>query len=523
MRMAGARTMISKQEWRWAAAVAVAVMVLTTIPYLVAAGNRDAQWRFSGFLIGVEDGNSYLAKMGQGARDGWAYKLAYSSETQAGAVLFLFHFALGKLAGTSPAAEIVVYHVARGVFGLLLLLVSYAFLAHFLPRVQQRRLALAWVAVGGGLGWLLILLRQSDFYGSLPLDLYSPEGFGWLTLFGLPHLALARALLLLGLLAYLNGRGLWAGLALLGASLIQPLYVIAIWAVMGVDTLWAMFWLAGQDRLRSLLKAALAIVLSTPYVAYTVYVFSVDPVLRQWNLQNRLPSPNPIHYVVAYGPYLALAVGGWFALRRRQPRLARFAAGWLLIAPVLVYLPIPTQRRLIEGLWVPLVALAVLGLTVALHRWRAWLVPLLVVLALPTTLILWLGSFGAALRPAEPVFVPAGQHSVFAWLADHASPGQVAISAYETGNLLPAYTPLTAYVGHGPETVYLQDKLARVTAFYSAGTPDVGRQTLLVEGRISYVLYGPRERALGTFDPAGASYLAPLFSSGDYQVYAVVQ
>src|SRR3990170_3516364 len=98
MRMAGTMPMISKQEWRWAAAVAVAVMVLTTIPYLVAAANPDPQWRFSGFLIGVEDGNSYLAKMGQGARDGWAYKLAYSSELQSGAVLFLFHFALGKLA-----------------------------------------------------------------------------------------------------------------------------------------------------------------------------------------------------------------------------------------------------------------------------------------------------------------------------------------------------------------------------------------------------------------------------------------
>jgi len=45
----------------------------------------------------------------------------------------------------------------------------------------------------------------------------------------------------------------------------------------------------------------------------------------------------------------------------------------------------------------------------------------------------------------------------------------------------------------------------------------------LDEGGIAYVIVGPHERALGSFDPGGAPYLALRDQSGDYAVYAVVR
>src|SRR5690606_39956921 len=92
-------------------------------------------------------------------------------------------------------------HGARLVFGLALVLVTYRFVAMFLRRPATRRLALVLITLGGGLGWVVSLLGAGNLFGSLPVDFIVPEGYTFLILFGLPHLALARAALLLGFLA----------------------------------------------------------------------------------------------------------------------------------------------------------------------------------------------------------------------------------------------------------------------------------------------------------------------------------
>ena len=45
--------------------------------------------------------------------------------------------------GAGHDAQVLVFHAARVLGGWAMLLVSYRFLAEFLPRVKQRRLALA--------------------------------------------------------------------------------------------------------------------------------------------------------------------------------------------------------------------------------------------------------------------------------------------------------------------------------------------------------------------------------------------
>jgi hypothetical protein len=111
--------------------------------------------------------------------------------------------------------------------------------------------------------------------------------------------------------------------------------------------------------------------------------------------------------------------------------------------------------------------------------------------------------------------------SAFAWLAEHGQPGQVALSAQSTGNAVPAYTALVPYIGHGPETLDLEHKAELVAAFYQGPTHAVERRALLASGRISFVIFGPHERALGDFDPTLAPYLTQRFTNGAYAVYEV--
>jgi hypothetical protein len=518
---------VTRREWVWAAAFALAVMALTAVPYLVAAASQNVNWRFGGFLLAVEDGNSYIAKMGEGAHGAWLFTLPYSTEPQHGVLVYSFYLLLGRLAGPNHDTQVIVYHAARLVCGVGLLLASYLFLAEFLPRVRQRRLGLILVALGGGLGWLVALFFPHGLLGSLPVDLISPEAFSYLVLFGFPHLAAARALFLLALLAFWRGRGVWAGLALIGVGLIQPVPVLVMWAVVGIYLALSWWWRRGRGALSAWyheLRTALILgVLSAPLVFYTVFVLSSDPVMRQWNAQNQLPSPSPVHYLLAYGLWLAVALPGWRVLWRRQPRLALLAGGWIVSIPVLLYVPISVQRRLIEGVQLPLAALVVLGLTVAWRRQARWLMPVIVGLSVPTAALLWLGALLAARVPSEPIFHPADQLAAFAWLGQNARPGLAALSAYETGNALPAYTALVAYIGHGSETAFMAAKMPRVALFYQAATADTDRLALLDDGRIAYVILGPHERALGNFDPSGAPYLQLRDQSGAYAVYEVVR
>jgi hypothetical protein len=274
-------------------------------------------------------------------------------------------------------------------------------------------------------------------------------------------------------------------------------------------------------RAKSVLLTSL---ISSPLILYTIFTFNTDPLYRQMNAQNILYSPHPLHYLMGYGLWLLPAAFGWRALHRRQPRLARFAGVWLLVTPVLVYIPVTFQRRMIEAVQLPLVILAVLGLTVTLRvrRWSRWLTPTLLTASLLTSGFTLAAGWLIARSHPEGIFQAADQLAVLTWLAENAPPGEVGLAAYPTGNALPAYTPLVAYIGLSAETAALAEKRLRVAAFYRSETDDAERQQLLREGRIRYVLLGPHERALGHFDPETADYLRRRFASGAYAVYEVI-
>ncbi len=509
---------IARREWLWAVGWALAVMALTTAPYLVGLAAQTSDWRFGGFLIGVEDSNSYLAKMSQSARGQWLFTPVYSTEPQSGVLLYSFYFLLGRLTGSDHTAQLLGFHAARVVGGVLALLASYRFLAEFLPFVRQRRLGLGLVALGGGLGWLLVLLGQRAWLGSLPVDFYSPEAYTFLSLFALPHLAFSRAFFLLGMIAYLRGQPARAGLAWLGVSLIQPIHVLALWAIVVVDAAWR---LRAPGRGVVLRRAAVALILSAPVVLYTIAAFSLSPVLSNWNTQSNLPAAPPPHYLLGYGLWIAPGVFGWRALRRRSEP-ARWIAAWLIVAPVLLYWPLPIQRRLVEGVQLPLVILGVLGLTVGLRRARRWLTPLVVAASSLTALFLVGGAMVVARQPAAPVFHAADQLAVFRWVAAQPDASGGGLGAYATGNLIPVYTPLPAYLGLTTETAFFTAKQAQVADFFQAGTSAAARREWLSAGRIRYVFFGPAERALGDFDPDNAPYLRRRFAVGAYAVYEVV-
>ncbi|MCK6626391.1 MAG: hypothetical protein L6R45_14590 [Anaerolineae bacterium] len=530
---------LSKQEWRWLLSWSAAILLISSLPYLYGLWLSTPQMQFSGFFIGVEDANSYLAKMRQGAEGGWLFHLPYTPEPHQGAYLFSFHLLLGKLARLGSIPLPLMYHLARLVFGLGLLLTLYYFISYFTPQVAQRRFAFLLAAGGSGLGWLVIALQLTPRLG-LPLDLYVPEAFIFLVLFHLPHLALAETLLFWAVLWTLQSWQtnhwlpiLGAACALLGVALIAAFYVGVFVIVLGLTALALTLWGETMRGAMNLwLKLICAPLLSLPVLLYDAYVFSANPVLAVWSQQNLILSPEPWHYLLAYGPLILLAVYGALHLVNSTGASVSFGRKvaltllmtWCLVFPLLVYLPFNLQRRLVVGVQLPLAVLAAAGVFFLTDRLRPdrqrWLRAGLLALFSLTNLALLLGGLVSISLRQPPIFHPASQLEAMRWL-DRAASGELVLAVYETGNVLPAYANVRTFVGHGPETIHSDEKRAQAQQFFAAATSDAWRRDLLAEFNVRYVYYGPAEKAAGDFAPARAPYLEEIYHQGDVQIFEV--
>lgn len=536
----------SWREYRFVLLLSLLALILTTAPYVLAASMATEERIFGGFVYGVEDGYSYLAKMRQGARGAWLFHLPYTPEPHGGSLFYVFYLLLGKVAALLPwggltARVVWAFHTTRWLFGIAFLLTVYHFVAFFADRVAIRRLAWLLITFGGGLGWLLIVVGHPRWLGSLPLDVILPEGFAFLALYGLPHILLGEALLLGGVVCLLKSwgvidssvprgsrqaLGLLAGGLWLAMGLLVPFYVAVAWAVAGAG--WILLSLRGGRWMwAEALSMIWAALVASPIVVYSIWRVSTDPIYARWMRQTLASSPHPLHYLVAYAPLLIPAAFGARLAWRDRAHPAWFALAWVGIVPVLVYLPFSGQRRLIVGAQVPLSLLAAWGLRRFFDRLalsgipRKLLIGLIAIIFLLTNGLL-LGQSGVALgdRPG-PIFRCADEVAAMDWLAGRLAADDVVLAAYATGNYLPARVRARTFVGHGPETIDLREKRALVDRFFDDATSDAWRKEMVRTWDIDVVFWGPEERALGAFDPRMAPYLVPAYEADGYAVFFV--
>jgi hypothetical protein len=172
-------------------------------------------------------------------------------------------------------------------------------------------------------------------------------------------------------------------------------------------------------------------------------------------------------------------------------------------------------------------ALAIGGLSIGfgrfkLRRWVSRYGPLvLIAISLPATGLVWAGGLVVALNPKNPVYQTADQVATYAFLGKNLPPRAVVSAAYEFSNAIPAYGYLVAYIGHGPETPYLEVKRFDVERFFNPATPQNERRETYNTMGVPYIVGTPQDRANG-FNPARQTdYLQMIFEAGDYSVWSL--
>lgn len=479
---------------------AIAVMVLTLLPYALGWSVQTESARYSGFLVGADDGFSYMGKMRLGVEGHWDFFLFYTDDPHPAVPLtFLPYILPGQLlrlfiTPDSPhvyTAMIVTFHLMRVVFGVLLILITERFLAAFIPNADARFVALVIATLGGGFGWLLITV------GIVPPEWLIPEAFTFLVLYLLPHVALARAALLLGMLALMQSQRDWRYALLAGAlwwitGLGVPFYLAVIYAVLGV---WgALVWLRGRVFPWALFwRTLIAAGLTLPLFAFYYRAFAVNVTFAQWSAQNILITPPVWQMLLSYAPFLVLGAWGVRVLWRNDEPFSLLPIAWALVGLLLIYAPLNVQRRLGEGVLVALAVLTVVGLQ-ALSKQDAigrWWRGLAYGLTLPAMLLFFIMTGLAVVTQPPELFTSADEIAVFDYLTTNmpeSERGAVILAPLRISTRAPAYAPVRTFIGHGPETPNAAEKEPLALAYF-ADELDAATREELYARPLDYVIF----------------------------------
>lgn len=542
----------STLEWLTAAAIAGILSLSLLIPYVLGYLLARPGSAYTGLLVNVEDAN-YITIIQRGSEGAWMHSLRFTSEPDAPAFLYEFYLVWGHLARLLNVDATAMWHVARAVTSFITFVVTFGFGCTFLAGAFPRMVAYLLALFGAGFDWFAFPWESFDPTSAIPADLKMADAHLFSAALTFPHyLASITCLVILFwcALRLINESlarkkfsllFLVGALANVGVILVYPFFVILSCAVLCLYVSILMlrarkiFWRDGM------IVAGL-IVPVVPIALYYANALASSELLRVWTAQSQTLSPNPLHYLLTFAPYLILAM---FALRRDglgdNKRALLWA--WLVVVALLVYAPVGAQRRFLQGAQIPLAILATSGLfevvlpRLVQTRWfeklahrpnysaaglQKLLVTLLVLLVSLSSGYQWLSAVlqNTMLQP-YPFFRPRGEVEAMDWLRTHASADDVILSSYFTGSYLPYRSGARAYLGHVYETIHFREKGKQVDEFFAASTSDSAREQFLRENGIEYLFYGRAEKALGAFDPSSAAYLNMLISDSNAVIYQV--
>jgi hypothetical protein len=569
----------SRQELRWAALAAAVILVLTCLPYLFGLLWAPRGWHYSGFLANPDEHNVYLSLMRQAHDGAFFFRDMFTAEPQAGRVINVFWFGLGLFARVSHLPLPIVYHLARVIAGWLLLMAIYCLAAQVLRSLTARRAALLLAATASGLGWLF----HPGPGQPNPIDfgpgLIMPEAITFLTLLLNPLFAFSMFLLVViyaaAAHAFASGSvraAALAGLAALVLGNIHSYDTIPVAAVLAAYLIYLLVTKRAGGR--AVLLALLIAAMAAPSLAYQLWLQHTGELSMVVKATNQPPAPEFRYVAFGFGvPLLFAAVGIGAALRGNS--WARLVALWLVIGFALIYAPLSFQRKLIEGLHIPVVLLAMVALerivtvrprvpeeepataapagstaVATRERMAAVAAPashrlllaaaVLVFLCLPSD-VAFLGRAAGDLASNDarylgnlmpPLYLSRDQRAALAYLDQHAGPSDVLLANSFLSNYAPSLAGVRVYFGHWSETPDFVGKIREYSWFLRASTPDLAREAFLRAQGISYVL-----RDLTKVDPEAPAYdevylppgeklsvpssLERVFAQGDITIYRV--
>lgn len=542
---------ISKKEWRFLIVMILVVIVITSGPYLFGWLNAPKDSYYLGMsILSPADPPVYYSWFNQVKEGRLIFKNLFTSGPQTAVIVNSYWLFPGFLAKFFKISAPLAYQIARILTIPFLIITLYILISYIFPEFLKRKVTLTFMLFASGISGLF----APEFYkGSfeingyfyLPADLWVSESNIFLTMLHSGHFIASLTLLVLIfllILIFLESKKI--SQIVLAGVLALILFSFHLYTAPLIFMVLGIFWLASSfinKKINWRFFKSLVIfgLISLPLFFYYWLVLLFDPLMIQKAIQNISLTPAWYLNIFSYGFLLIFGLLGlilFFKNKEYQDSKKLFLAVWLIVQFVIIYLPFNFQRRIMEGLQIPLVFFTVaalffiyrkLKIKLSQKTFNFWvknpmiLIFLFFILFCFTNFLVWFSNFYYYFYDDGYFYWPKDEILAMKYL-NQLPDDIVILSGSVAGNFIPAFSDRTVFLGHKVETLFFDSKRLLVTWFFETNNQDEQKIKFLKDNNITHLYYGGLERVGGEFNPEAKSYLKKIYQQGEVVIYQVI-
>ena len=539
---------ITKSEWRLVLLFSVFIIIITGLPFIYSYIVTPQDHYYSGIhVLTPGDFYVYYSFIEQVKQGHWLLKDLYTSEYQTYYIISPWWLIVGLGARIFNLSSALAFQLSRLLLIPIFIASAYVVISFFFENKVKRKICLTFLLLASGMGGHLILLFSYityHYYGywHYPMDLWVPESITFLTLLHSSHHILSILLVILILwlmfLAFEYRRIKYAiSSGLLGLFLFwfHPFHILTVFAV--IITYMFVMMIVDRQHIWSKIRSVIYFTLPcAPAILYYLALMKYDDISIQKAVQNVCLTPVFWIGLVSYGFLILLALSGAFHLIKKRilDHKYIFIIVWLVTQFWMIYAPVAFQRRLTAGLHFPITLLAIIGLFALINWVKAkvspskyrlfygnpalWLI-LFVLLFCFSNVIIYASEWRlSALH--DYIYVDQKYEGII-WLKDNTSREAVILSGWDNGTRIPGISGRTVYLGHGVETIYMNEKMDQLEWFLKDNQEAKEKYQFLKQNGVDYLFYTEDEKKLGTFNPASHDFLTEVYRNDKVVIYEV--
>lgn len=548
---------IHRKEWLFVLWTTLFIILITTLPYLYGYYQTPPNHTYTGLhSLTPGDIHVYFSWMEQVKQGNFISHDLYTSEPQSRILLNSFWSVEGLIAKGTGLSNNMVFQLSRIILIPFFVFLLYLISAYFFSSRLWRTITFIFFSFASGLGVLITVFLPNSVYAKgwydWPLDLWAPESNNLLTMFQSPHLILSTSLLILILFLALFSfekdsirYSISAGILALILFQFHPFHTPTVLSILAVYFI--LQFLLNLKKLKdkkeylfNIVKhSTLITLISLPSILYWLVLERYDFITQIRTFQNVTLTPSLWVAITSYGLVLILALWAIYKIitAKKLNNHYLFLIVWLLVQFALMYSPLLFQRRLMQGLQIPMIILAVFGLYFIYNYLKTklsaknfdfyihnkWLMIIIFILFFTSSNIYnWIREIAVFAEIYPQLYLANDKIAGYDWLKTNTPQGTVVLTDLYNGNIIPGRTGRKVFVGHGVETLFFESKLNQMLWFFTTNHLDDKKQQFLKDNNIQYIFYSDNEKDIGTFNPNQKDYLQRVFSQDGVDIYQVI-
>jgi hypothetical protein len=514
-----------KTEYKHAIVISLLIILLVNLPLIYFSFFPKDELVFLGRrVINSQDLYTYLSYIEQSKTGSIFLQNMYTTEPQTATLVRPSYVLIGKVARLLDLTPIVAYHGARVLFSFLFCFVLFCFIKNFFEKQSERLLAFVIVLLSSGWGAFLYKFFNSS-------DLWIPESNTFLSLGESPHFILTQTLMLCAILLfvkYVSERKIkyciGVFLCLFPIAFEHPFDLLVI-----VPTLFISIWWHKKKFPSKGIVLLCALCLSG--LSYAFLQQYLNPLFAKEQLQGASISPAPLYYLIGYGFLIPLAIRGGETVFTSKNIFWKICIVWVFLGAIALYAPVTFQRRMSEGLHIPIALLASLGIFSLYREIYPYMKQITRPIFISFFLLLFATSFSAIYNDFITIrqnttnsyyyYISKGDADALKWLSENSNASDYILTNWFYGNLIPGMMPRKVYLGHTAQTITFADKVTALNTFL-LDTNILSGSQFLKDNHISYIFLGSGDSMLQYgFKPDERAYLEKVYSKDDVFIYKV--